>query len=102
MIDALKKAFLAGIGATAATREKVEEALNQLVEKGKISADEAKDATEKILDEGRKEYESSRKELEKFFNDLAHKGNLVTQEQLDSVKKRLTAIERKLKDQGQN
>jgi len=99
MIESLKKAMLAGIGATAATKEKVEETLKDLVEKGKLSTEEAREASERILGEGKKEYESMRKDMEKFFNDLAHKGNLVTQEQLDSVKKRLTALERKLKDE---
>lgn len=99
MIESLKKAMLAGIGATAATKEKVEEALNQLVEKGKLTSEEAREVSDRILGDGKKEYESMRKDMEKFFSELAHKGNLVTQEQLESVKRRLTALERKLKDQ---
>ncbi len=40
--------MLAGVGAAVLTKEKVEEALGELVDKGKISANEAKETARKI------------------------------------------------------
>ena len=53
MIETIKKTVLAGIGAAAVTTEKAEKALNELVEKGKLSANDAKEAAKKIADEGK-------------------------------------------------
>ena len=44
MIEVIKKAILAGVGAAALTKEKAEEVLGDLVEKGKLSASDAKEA----------------------------------------------------------
>ena len=56
MIDVIKKAILAGVGAAALTKEKTEEALSDLVEKGKLSANDAKEAAKKIADDGKHEF----------------------------------------------
>ena len=42
MIDTVKKALLAGVGAAVVTKDKIEHALDEFVRQGKVSADEAR------------------------------------------------------------
>lgn len=94
MIDLLKKGMLIGIGATVTTKDKVESVLNDLVEKGKLSSDEARDTADKIVEESRKEFEGVREELNKRFVDLLNQGNIVTQDQLKALEARVQLLER--------
>ncbi len=93
MIDLLKKGMLAGLGATVTTKEKVESLLNDLVEKGKLSRDDAKHTADKIIEESRKEFDDVKDELNKRFVELLHKGNVVTQDQMASLEARVKALE---------
>lgn len=94
MIDLIKKGFMAGIGATVVTKEAIESALNDLVEKGKISAADAKETADKIAEEGKKEFENTREDLNSMFNELLKRANLVTQEQFLELETRIAALER--------
>ena len=51
MIDLVKKTMLAGIGLAVVTKDKVLESLDELVEKGKLTKEEAVAMSEKIVDE---------------------------------------------------
>lgn len=93
MFDILKKTILAGVGATVTTAEKVEEVLNEYVEKGKMTADEAKEATSKIIEDSRKEYEEARKNFNASFYEMLNKASVVTKDQLDALEKRVKALE---------
>ena len=59
--------MLIGFGAAVLTKDKVEEALGGLVEKGKISAN---DTARKISDDGKQEFESAAATLRKKFDEL--------------------------------
>ena len=96
MIESIKKALLAGVGAAAITREKAEKALNELVEKGKLSAGEAKDAAQKIADEGKREFEEASKSLESRFNDVMAKLGRGQKERIETLETKVEALERRL------
>lgn len=96
MIDFIKKGMLASLGAAVITKEKTEAALNDLVEKGKISRDEAKVASEKIVEEGRKEFDRFKEEAAKRMSELLHKSNLVTREQYEALEARVQKLEAEL------
>lgn len=93
MIDFLKNTFLAGIGATVVTAEKVESVLQDLVEKGKITSEESRAASRKIIEEGRKEFESSQQRLQAGFDELLGNAPVVFRKDHDSLKKRVTQLE---------
>jgi len=93
MIDLIRKTVLAGVGAAVLTKEKVEESLNDLVEKGRISADEAKETAEKIAAEGKREFETVSKDLQKGVGDLLEQIGVGQKDRLASVEKRLLALE---------
>ena len=93
MLDIIKKTILAGVGATVTTKEKVECVLNDLVEKGKISSEEAKQMADKIVADGRREFEDAKESLGASFEEMLHKANLVTRSELDALEERVSKLE---------
>jgi polyhydroxyalkanoate synthesis regulator phasin len=93
MIDLVKKAMFAGVGAAVVTKDKIEKSLQELVEKGKMSADEAKDLTEKIIEAGEKETSEARSEATKLFTEVLNRANVVTQDQIEALEKRVRDLE---------
>ena len=94
MIDFFKKSLYAGIGATITTKEAVERSLQDLVDKGKLSAEEARSAADKVVEESKKEYETSRKELMTYFNDMLGRANVATKPELEALEKRVAELEK--------
>lgn len=84
---------MAGIGVGVQTRGKVEEVLNEWVEKGRITSAEAKELADRIIDAGKAEYEKAKKELGESYDELLRKGNVVTQHQLEGLENRLVLLE---------
>jgi polyhydroxyalkanoate synthesis regulator phasin len=93
MIDLIKKTVLAGIGATVTTKEKIEGLLDEYVEKGKLSATEAKSLATRIAEDGKQEFESAKNEFGHVLNDLLKKANVVTHDQLTKLEKRVAKLE---------
>ncbi len=84
---------MAGIGVGVQTRGKVEEVLNEWVEKGRMTSAEAKELADRIIDAGKVEYDKAKKELSESYDDLLRKGNVVTQHQLQGLENRLLLLE---------
>lgn len=93
MIDLIKKGMLASVGAAVVTKEGAEKALNELVEKGKISTGEAREAADKIVEQGREEFEKTRGDLDKLFEDMLHRAKFATQSDYVKLEARVTALE---------
>lgn len=96
MIDLIKKTMLAGVGAAVVTKEKVEVLLNEYVEKGKISAQDAKHLSERIVADGKQEFEQAKHDLSSRFQELLEKSKLATRDELTALEKRLAALDAKL------
>ncbi len=96
MIDTIKKAILAGVGAAAVTTEKAEKALNELVEKGKLSANEAKDAAKKIADEGKEEFEAASSKLQAKFDEVLAKVGKGQKERIDELETQVAELQARL------
>ncbi len=94
MIDLFKKGILAGIGATVVTKETLENTLNELVKKGKLSADEAKETADKIVDRSRAEYEKVRGEMSTLLEEMLRKGSVVPRSDFDALQTRVEALEK--------
>ena len=96
MIDIIKKTVLAGIGAVVMSQEKVEGVLEELVDKGKITAEEASEMGDKIVRESKKEFEESKKLLEKYLEDALSKTKIVTINQHTELENRVRKLEARL------
>ena len=96
MIDALKRTLYAGIGATVVTAEKIESALQELVEKGKLSADEAKATAKKISEESKKEFEEAQTSLKDLFDEMLEKSPVLRKRDLDPIRERIDSLEKEV------
>lgn len=96
MIETLKKTIFAGIGAAALTKEAVEKVLNDWVEKGKISAADAKEFFAKSEKVGEESWEKVCGGISEKTEDFSKKMPFATREQLCEINRRLKAIEEKL------
>jgi len=96
MINLMKKTMLAGVGLAVVTKEKIFESINELVDKGKLTTDEANALSEKIVEEGRVETEKAKTEAGKLLNELLHRANVVTKDQYDDLATRVTELEGRL------
>lgn len=96
MIDLIKKTMLAGVGAAVITKEKVDVLLNEYVEKGKLSSAEAKNLAERIVADGKHEFEQAKHDLSGRFQELLEKSKLATRDELTALEKRLAALDAKL------
>lgn len=96
MFELIKKTVLAGIGATAITKDKAQAVLEELVERGKLTRKEAEEMAEKIADSGRKEVDLVAKSISENFQELLHQAKVATREDLHSIEKRVAALEKKV------
>ncbi len=98
-MDMIKNFIYAGVGLATTTSEKVKEAINDLVEKGKISDTEGK----KIMDDFFKSTENTKDEFENKWNKLSDtltskfdlKKNKEDNE-VEALKKKIAELESKL------
>lgn len=97
MIDLIKKTVLAGVGAAALTKEKAEEALGELVDKGKLSATEAKETAEKIAEDGKREFESATHQLQEKFDELLSRAGFNQSKRIDELETKIGDLEARLK-----
>ncbi len=96
MIDLIKKTMLAGVGATIVTKEKVEEALQDYIRQGKVSAGDARIMAEKIAEQGRKEFEIMSGELAAKLKELAEKADLTQRARIQALEDRVKKLEEAL------
>ena len=93
MIDVIKKTLLAGVGAAVITKEKVESALGEFVQQGKVSSAEARQMAEKIAEQGRREFET----MSQQFTDLLREKFTGTErrmeERIATLEARVAALE---------
>lgn len=93
MIDAIKKTMLAGVGAAVITKDKVEEALSEWVEKGKVSAEDAREMASRVASQGRQEFETASGDVKQAVKELLEKAGVGQKDRIDELEKRLLALE---------
>ena len=96
MFESIRKAALAGIGASAVTLDVVESALEYLVRRGKITAEEARGAAKRIVEQGRHQSVEARDGVKQRLSEALAKANLVTLDRAHVLEERLKALEEKV------
>lgn len=95
MMDVIKKTLLAGVGAAVITKEKVEAALEEFVEQGKVSSKEAREMAEKIAEDGRREFENMSQELNEKLRERFAREDRKAQARLDALEARVAMLEQR-------
>jgi polyhydroxyalkanoate synthesis regulator phasin len=96
MIDLIKKTLLAGVGATIVTKEKIEEAMQDYIRQGKVSAGDARIMAEKIAEQGRKEFEIMSGELAAKIKELTEKADFTQRKRIETLEARVRKLEEAL------
>ena len=96
MIDALKKTMLAGLGAAVITKERVQANFDDWVKQGKVTADEAKAAAEKIAADGKREFEEAAARVGDKIRDLFNDSEATHASRIEALENRVAALERRL------
>lgn len=104
--DIISKVMKMGLGATIASKDKVEEVLDSLVVSGKLSKEDAKEAIDNMMQESRKEFESAQSEFYQKLFDMINNIGLVTEDQLRPIMQRIARLETEIerlenKDKGE-
>lgn len=85
----LKELIFTGIGATAVLKEKVEDELKKLEEKGKINKTDAKGFIESLEQRGKDEEEKFKENLKSSIKEVIEELGLATKEDLEKLKEDL-------------
>ena len=93
MIDVIKKTLLAGVGAAVITKEKVEAALGDFVQQGKVSSAEARQMAEKIAADGRREFETMSQQVNDMLRDKFMGAERRLQDRIAALEARVAALE---------
>lgn len=95
MLDLLKRTVFAGIGAAVTTKERVETMLQELVEQGKLTRDEAERMADKIARDGKEEFERTQQEVSKNISRMFNKGEIVSMDDFRKLELRVSILEEK-------
>jgi len=89
----LKKAFLAGLGTMAVTKDKVKNIMEKLEKEGKITVEEAEKFTKEIVEAGEKEYENYKEEITNALKNMLKSLDLVKRQDIEEIMARISSIE---------
>jgi polyhydroxyalkanoate synthesis regulator phasin len=97
MMNSIRRALLAGVGAAIITKEKAEETLNDFVQQGRVSAKDAKVMARQLAKDGRKEFQSVRSDVEDKLLDLAKQAGTQAQARIAALEAKVAALQQEKK-----
>lgn len=95
VLEELRKAALVGVGGSALALEKSQETIDRLVEKGKLSVDEGKELTNRLIQRKKNEAQEvgyDREELEALLIEM----NVAQRKDIDELEARVRELEDRL------
>ncbi|GIM29023.1 hypothetical protein CPJCM30710_16890 [Clostridium polyendosporum] len=107
MINELKKALLIGVGAVAATYEKANELISEMVQKGKLTVEEGKELTEELKRDFKEKTSSTTNKVKSKFDDLkpitkddlkafVQESDIPSRLELEALRRKIEELEEKL------
>ena len=101
MFDLVKKSIFAGIGAFAATEEKIQELVSDFIEKGKITEQEGKTLFKDLQHAAQENREKISTMIDERITCMMGQLHLATKEDIAIINERLARIEQQLSEQRQ-
>ncbi len=98
MNDLIKKVVLTGVGLAALTKEKIEEVVQEVVEKGKLSEKEGKEFIEELLKKSEGAREKLEGQIEKAVQATLNKMNLVTRDEFSKLERQIRQLKKAVKE----
>ena len=94
MIDLIKKTMLAGVGLAAMTKDKVEELVEELTEKGELSEREAKELLDDLLKRSKRAKKDLDKKMENVVMKVLKKMDVATKKDIARLDKNIKNIKK--------
>lgn len=102
MEETLKKLVYAGVGLAAQATEKIEETVNDLVKRGKISDKEGKKIVDDFFTKSEKKKDSYETKFKSAIEDVTEKFNYVKRAEYDKLVKKVADLEKEMKSSAKN
>lgn len=100
MIELLEKTVLTAVGAMTLTQKKAEELLQELRDKLDVSEEEGKAFLQKVQEATNKNREKMQEQAREEVKKACERMGVVTADEFDRLKKKVAALEKKLKEVG--
>lgn len=100
MIELLEKTVLTAVGAMTLTQKKAEELLQELRDKLDVSEEEGKAFLQKVQEAANKNREKMQEQAREEVKKACERMGVVTADEFDRLKKKVAALEKKLKEVG--
>ena len=97
MKDLLQKAWLFGLGMVDATKEKVEEVVQEMVRRGEITMQEGPEAMKQLLSKAQQAQAAMVDKVKELVNKALAEARPVKAADLEALEKRLAALEEEVK-----
>ena len=96
MQELIKSIFYLGAGAAFATKDKIEEIKNDLVEKGKMTQDEGKQFVDDLLKKSENARDDMEKKVREVVTEQMDKMNIATKDDLADLQKQVQELRKML------
>ena len=93
MLDSIHKMFLAGVGLAAMTKDKIDEHVKELVEKGKLSEKEGREIADEMLKKSKQAKDDLEKQVEKQVQQTLQSMQIASKEDVEKLEARIEKLE---------
>jgi len=93
MLDSIHKMFLAGVGLAAMTKDKIDEHIKELVEKGKLTEKEGREMAEDVLKKSEQAKKDLQKQVEEYVQKVLNKLQIPSKEEVEELAARIEKLE---------
>ena len=93
MLDSIHKMFLAGVGLAAMTKDKIDEHVKELVEKGKLTEKEGREIADDMLKKSKQAREDLEKQVEKLVQQTLQTIQVASKKDVDELATRIEKLE---------
>jgi len=93
MLDSIHKMFLAGVGLAAMTKDKIDEHIKELVERGKLTEKEGREIADDMLKKSKQAKEDLEKQVEKLVQQTLQTLQIASKEDVEKLTARIEKLE---------
>lgn len=95
--ELIERAFLAGMGAAALTKDRIQELVEELVNRGQMNAEEGREVVERLADRSREEARSVLKRADSSLHSAYRGLGLGSRQDLDELGRRIEQLEHRVR-----
>jgi polyhydroxyalkanoate synthesis regulator phasin len=95
--DLIERTFLAGMGAAAVTKDRIQELVEELVGKGQINAEEGREVVERLVERSREEARSVLKKADSSLHSAYRNLGLGSKQEQEELALRVEQLEHRVR-----